>query len=119
MIFPIELFLNIFCTSLRRELLGKKSAKKKYGLGKRKQRRKKKNKKGRQEQTKGKKKLPNFLPNFGPPAQTSSSFTKYRFLQVKNNFATIVNVLPDLKSFYLSMAINFYFVACIQHLLSA
>ena len=35
-------------------------------------------------------------PNFGHPAQTSS-FTKYDFLQVKNYFATIVNVLSVLQ----------------------
>ena len=40
-------------------------------------------------------------PNFGHPALTSS-FTKYKFLQVKNSFATIVNGLSVLKLFQLS-----------------
>ena len=39
-------------------------------------------------------------PNFGHPALTSS-FTKYKFLQVKNSFATIVNELSVLKLFQL------------------
>ena len=40
-------------------------------------------------------------PNFGHPALTPS-FTKYRFLQVKNSFATNVNGLSVLKLFQLS-----------------
>ena len=40
-------------------------------------------------------------PNFGHPAQTLS-FTKHKFLQVKNNFETIMNGLPTLKLFQLS-----------------
>ena len=40
-------------------------------------------------------------PNFGHPALTSS-FTKYKFLQMKNSFATIVNGLSVLKLFQLS-----------------
>ena len=39
--------------------------------------------------------------NFGHPA-IISSFTKYRFLQVKNSFSTIVNGLSVLKLFQLS-----------------
>ena len=40
-------------------------------------------------------------PNFGHPALTPS-FTKYRFLQVKKSFATLVNELSVLKLFQLS-----------------
>ena len=40
-------------------------------------------------------------PNFGHPALTPS-FTKYKFLQVKNSFATLVNELSVLKLFQLS-----------------
>ena len=40
-------------------------------------------------------------PNFGHPALTSS-FTKYKYLQMKNGFATIVNGLS--KNFSVRMA---------------
>ena len=40
-------------------------------------------------------------PNFGHPALTSA-FTKYKLLEVKNSFATLVNVLSVLKLFQLS-----------------
>ena len=40
-------------------------------------------------------------PNFGHSALTSS-FTKYKFLQVKKSFATVVNGLSILKLFKLS-----------------
>ena len=40
-------------------------------------------------------------PNFRHPALTPS-FTKYKFLQVKNSFATLVNELSVLKLFQLS-----------------
>ena len=40
-------------------------------------------------------------PNFGHPALTPS-FTKYKFLQVKNSFETLVNELSVLKVFQLS-----------------
>ena len=43
-------------------------------------------------------------PNFGQPAQTSSSFKELKRLQVKNSFATIVNGLSILKLFQLSNA---------------
>ena len=42
-------------------------------------------------------------PNFGHP-----SFTKYKFLQVKNSFATIVNGLSGLKLFQLSNGYLFF-----------
>ena len=41
------------------------------------------------------------FPNFGHPTLTFS-FTKYKVLQVKNSFATIVNGLLALKLFQLS-----------------
>ena len=41
------------------------------------------------------------FPNFGHPVLTSS-LTKYKLLQVKNSFATIVNGLSVLKLFYFS-----------------
>ena len=40
-------------------------------------------------------------PYFGHPALTPS-YTKYKFLQVKNSFATLVNELSVLKLFQLS-----------------
>ena len=40
-------------------------------------------------------------PNFGHPALTSY-FTKYKFLQVKNSFAKIVNELSVFKLFPLA-----------------
>ena len=40
-------------------------------------------------------------PNFGHPALTSS-FTKYKFLQVKRSFATLMNELSVLKLFQFS-----------------
>ena len=46
-------------------------------------------------------------PNFGLPAQTSS-FTKHQVLQVKNNFATIVNELSVLKFFSYRMVICYF-----------
>ena len=47
-------------------------------------------------------------PNFGHPAQTSS-FTKYKFLQVKNNF---VNALSVLKLFHLIYYSGVLPIAC-------
>ena len=41
----------------------------------------------------------NYTINFGRPAQT---LTQYKFLHVKNNFATVVNDLSVLKLFQLS-----------------
>ena len=54
-------------------------------------------------------------PNLGQSAQTST-FTKYEFLQVKNNFATIVNELSVLKLFQLSNVDFLFSVACLHHL---
>ena len=54
-------------------------------------------------------------PNSGHPVQTSS-FTKYNFLQVKNNFATIVNGMSVLKVFSLRMVIYYFRYMPIQHL---
>ena len=41
------------------------------------------------------------MPNFGHPALTPS-FTKYKFFQMKNSFATLVNELSVMKLLQLS-----------------
>ena len=54
-------------------------------------------------------------PKFGHPALTSS-YKKYKFLQVKNSFATIVNGLSGFR-FVSAFEWQFIiFVACLQHL---
>ena len=57
----------------------------------------------------------NRVVNFGHPALISS-FTKYKFLLVKNSFATSVNERSVWNCFGFRIII---FVACIQHLRSA
>ena len=56
--------------------------------------------------------------NFGHPALIST-FTKYKFLQVKNIFATIVNRLSVMKLFQFSNVDFLNLVTKLQHLQSA